>query len=93
MLEWPNGVNKMHYLRLVPSVSNMVVVKFSKTILICIRERESQQHCQKELKAQKKKKNLKPYGEVLTEAEVCCSDKYPAADAKCSNAMEQKQRA
>ena len=57
-------------------------------------ERESQQHCQKELKAQKKKKKkLKPYGEVLTEAEVCCSDKYPAADAKCSNAMEQKQRA
>ena len=86
-------MNKMHYLRLVPSVSNMVVVKFSKTILICIRERESQQHCQKELKAPKKKYILKPYGEVLTEAEVCCSDKYPAADAKCSNAMEQKQRA
>ena len=92
MLVWPNGVNKMHYLRLVPSVSNMVVVKFSKTILICMRERESTT-LPKRIESTKKKKKLKPYGEVLTEAEVCCSDKYPAADAKCSNAMEQKQRA
>lgn len=83
MLEWPNGVNKMHYLRLVPSVSDMVVVKFSKTILICMREIERESTTlPKRIESTKKKKNLKPYGEVLTEAEVCCSDKYPAADAK-----------
>ena len=45
-----------------------------------MRERERVNNiAKKELNAQK---NLKPYGEVLTEAEVCCSGKYPAADAK-----------
>lgn len=51
--ELPNGQNKMHYLRLIPSFSDMVVVIFSETSLICIEERERVNTNAKELKAQK----------------------------------------
>ena len=77
--------NKMHYLRLVPCVYNMVVV-----ILICIRERERESN--QRIRKKKKKKeaqiymcNRKPKYLLKPKSIVWALDKYIPCKSLCNS--------